>query len=154
SATVSTFGVASSVITTASACCLPVDPLPMLILPPCLTQVTEAGSKPARSLPATLTCAGLLLPVATLAGPAEWPPFEQATRADAQPMVPIAAARRRFTGVPSFMRRPVGDDIRASTGGETCYRSQLRGAHPIGCVDTTPMQGRYEGRVRCPALNG
>src|SRR5437588_7220436 len=91
SASDSTFGAASSVITTASACRPPVDPLPMLILPPVLTHVTEDGSTPARSVPATLTCAPV--PVATLgavleAGPAVWPPLEQptsATEAAAQP---------------------------------------------------------------------
>src|SRR6201999_3511445 len=104
-----TCGVASSVITTANACLPALDPLPMLILPPCLTQVTVAGSKPARALPPTRTCAPPP-PVETLdAGPAEWPPLEHAIRADAQPMAPIAVARRRFTST-SFhsCHRPVG----------------------------------------------
>src|SRR6516225_8977920 len=91
----STFGVASSVMTTASACWAPpVEPLPMSILPPVLTQVTDAGFRPARSVPPTSTRA--LVPVAALgavldAGLAVWPPLEQPTSADAQPRVPIAA---------------------------------------------------------------
>ena len=47
----------------------------MSILPPCLTQVTEDGFKPAKSLPPTLTWA--CVPEATDAvldaGAAEWP---------------------------------------------------------------------------------
>jgi hypothetical protein len=46
------------------------------------------------------------------AGAAEWPLSEQATSADATPRPPIAATRRRFTGVPSLMRRPVGVVLR------------------------------------------
>src|SRR5271167_3854312 len=89
-----TCGVASSVITTANACLPPEDPLPMSILPPCLTQVTAAGSKPPKGLPPTRTCAAPP-PVETLdaglldAGLAVWPPLEQATSADAQPRVAI-----------------------------------------------------------------
>jgi hypothetical protein len=87
-----------------------VDPLPMSILPPCLTQVTHAGFKPGRLLPPTWTCAPLPAALGAVleAGPAVWLPLEQATSADAQPRVQIAAARRRFTGFPSFARRPVG----------------------------------------------
>src|SRR6185312_7728176 len=127
-----TFGVASSVITTASACWAPpVDPLPMLILPPVRTQVTDAGFTPARSVPPTLTCA--LVPVATLgvvldAGDAVWPPPEHPTRATeaaAQPRVPIAAARRRFT-CGSFLRAsPQWRRPGASTERSGCYRSQI-----------------------------
>src|SRR5437763_17088867 len=80
----STFGVAPSVITTASPCRPPLEPLPMSILPPVLTHVTEAGSRPAKSVPPTLTCAPP--PLATLgavldAGLAVWPPLEHPTSA-------------------------------------------------------------------------
>lgn len=88
-ATDSTFGVASSVITTASACCGPAEPLPTLIFPPCLTHVTDAGSSPARSPPPTVTSAAP--PVLTSAPPAAtWvtgaplsAPLEQPTAAPA-----------------------------------------------------------------------
>src|SRR5947209_18396183 len=125
----STFGVASSVITTANACWgPPVEPLPMSILPPVLTQVTDDGFRPARSVPPTLTCAGL--PMAALgavldAGAAVWPPLEHPTSADAQPRVPIAPTRRRFTVVPSFMRSPSGVAMAASTNAPGRYRSQI-----------------------------
>src|SRR5271163_1976113 len=94
-----TCGVASSVITPANACWPPVEPLPMSILPPCLTQVTDAGFTPARAEPPTVTCVPLLpLELELDAVLAVWPPLEQATSAAAQPRVPIAPARRRFTG--------------------------------------------------------
>src|ERR1700722_14013497 len=118
----STLGVASSVITTANACCgPPVEPLPMSILPPCLTQVTEDGFNPARSLPPTLTWACVpeatdapLDPGAALLDPgaAEWPLSEQATSTVARLRVPIPATRRLFTGFPSLMRRHVGVVLR------------------------------------------
>ena len=60
------------------------------------------------------------------AGLAVWPPLEQPTSADSQPRVPIAAARRRFTAFPSFMRRPIGAAMGASTDLPCCYRSQFR----------------------------
>src|SRR6516225_11412200 len=106
SASDSIFGVASSVITTATACWAPAAvgaPLPMSILPPVRTQVTAAGFRPARSVPPTLTCAPVPPAMATLgaalgaalgavldAGLAVWPPLEQPTRAEATPRVPIA----------------------------------------------------------------
>src|ERR1700739_1373543 len=134
SASESTFGGVPSVITMASGCLAPlVDPLPISILPPVLTQVTEPGFTPGRSAPPTLNWSPL--PLATLgaeldagldAGLAGWPPLEQATRADAQPRVPIAPTRRRFTAFPSFMRRPVGVVMGASTDRPRCYRSQFR----------------------------
>src|ERR1700752_3966988 len=137
SASDSTFGVAWSVITTANACRPPVDPLPMSILPPVLTQVTDAGSKPGRSVPPTLTW--VPPPVAMLgavldAGPAVWPPLEQATSADAQPRVPIDAARRRFTAFPSFMRRPVGVVMGEVQTSRVATDPKFE-VDPVGCVD-------------------
>src|SRR5947209_7481811 len=128
----STDGGFASVITTASACWgPPVVPLPMSILPPVLTQVTADGFRPARSVPPTLTCALVPVPVEALgaaldAGLADWPPLEHPTSADATPRVPIAPTRRRFTAFPSLMRRPNGVVIGASTDLARRYRSQFR----------------------------
>src|SRR5262245_14327259 len=64
----STVGGFASVITTARPAWPLIAPLATLILPPCLTQVTEFRSRPDRSLPSTLT--SVLPPVLTCAPPA------------------------------------------------------------------------------------
>jgi len=104
-----------------------------------LTHVTEAGFKPGRSLPPTWICVPPP-PAATLgavdeAGLAVLPPLEQATSADAQPSVPIAAVRSRFTPIPSVHAPPLWRRHAASTNRARCYRSQFCGSGPVGFVD-------------------
>ncbi len=90
-----------------------IAPLATLILPPCLTQVTELRSRPARSLPSTLT--SVLPPVLTCVPPA--------AVAEAGRALVVRAAHQHSCGggqsdhtrdnsihrsFPSFVRRPDG----------------------------------------------
>src|SRR6202040_25230 len=97
----STVGGFASLITTARPAWPLTAPLATLILPPSLTQVTELRSRPARSLPSTLT--SVLPPVLTCeAGPAAGagpgPPLlsEQPTSTAAPAISVIAPATTRF----------------------------------------------------------
>jgi hypothetical protein len=75
------------------------------------------------------------------AGLVVWPPLEQATRADAQPRVPIAAARSRFTGdfLPSCAASLASSWLQVQTSrAATDPKFEV---DPVGFVDTA-----HEGR--------
>src|SRR6476620_3461389 len=104
----STDGVAASVITMPRPCWPPMAPLATVILPACLTQVTELRSRPARSLPSTLT--SVLPPVLACVSPADAVDAllssEHPTRSAAPSSSPSAPATTRFIVlIPSFVRR-------------------------------------------------
>src|SRR5690242_16008862 len=123
----STFGVDSSVITTPRPCWPPTAPLATVILPPCLTQVTDCRSSPARSAPSTLTA--VLPPVLTLAVvvllAAAGLSFEQPTTTAPTAASPTAPAITRLIVVaviavfPSISRRPDGSVVPLVKAGAT-----------------------------------
>ena len=104
----STLGVAASVITMPRPCWPPIAPLATVILPACLTQVTEFTSRPSRSLPSTLTWVfpPVLTPAVAVAAPLS---FEHPTSTAAPAASAIAPATTRFIVlIPSFVRRHDG----------------------------------------------
>src|SRR4051812_31587487 len=103
----STVGVAPSVITMPRPCWPPTAPLATLILPPCLTQDTVLTSRPARSLPSTLTW--VLPPAPALAAMlGAGPPLssEQPTSTATPAASPITPATTRFIDLPFVHASP------------------------------------------------
>src|SRR5258705_8662579 len=124
----STVGGLASLITTARPAWPLTAPLATLILPPCLTQVTDFRSRPERSLPSTFT--SVEPPVLTCEPPAAVagadPPLssEQPTSTAAAAASPITPATTRFIDLPFVVRRPDGVRRGLSQDRPDRYRSQ------------------------------
>jgi hypothetical protein len=74
-----------------------------------------------------------------------WPPLEQATSADARPRVPIAAARRRFTGdfLPSCAA-PLASSWEEVQNARVATDPNFL-VQPVGCVDMARRRETLDG---------
>jgi hypothetical protein len=80
------------------------------------------------------------------AGLAVWPPLEHAISADAQPMAPIAVAKRRFTGLPSIhvAARLAASWEQVEIGRVATDPNFL--LQPVGCLDVTKRRETPNGQ--------